>query len=131
MIQVSCALLLHQQRICLAQRARHMRMPLKWEFPGGKKEKNETLMDCLHREMKEEFEIGIKIHGSLEMVEHIYPDFTIQLFPFWCTWISGQLTPKEHQAIEWCKPSELASFDWADADWPIVHQIKNQKLPIF
>jgi 8-oxo-dGTP pyrophosphatase MutT (NUDIX family) len=38
--------------------------PLKWVFPGGHLDKNESLLDCLLREIKEEVGIDINHQGS-------------------------------------------------------------------
>ena len=34
-----------------------------WEFPGGKLEINETLEDCILRELKEELDIDAELHS--------------------------------------------------------------------
>lgn len=70
-----------------------MRMPLKWEFPGGKIELGESKADCLRREIQEELGIAIGIGRALTPVEHHYPDFSICLYPFVCTLESGTVRP--------------------------------------
>lgn len=47
MLQVTCAILVHDQKILICQRAENMSLPLKWEFPGGKLEKGESEESCL------------------------------------------------------------------------------------
>lgn len=131
MIQVSCALLLQHNRVLIAQRSANMRMPGKWEFPGGKREADESLSHCLKRELFEEFGIQIQVRQALPSVIHAYPEFTIALFPFWCTWEAGVLQPKEHQKFTWCLPEELYDYDWAAADLPIVQAIAKEPFPLF
>jgi mutator protein MutT len=41
-------------------------MGYSWEFPGGKLEDNETLEECLKREIREELSIEIEV-GSLSL----------------------------------------------------------------
>ena len=49
----------------IAQRNRNKHLPLKWEFPGGKVENNETNKDALKREIKEELNIKIFVKKKL------------------------------------------------------------------
>lgn len=45
----------------------------KWEFPGGSLEFNEKCEDGLKREIKEEFNINIKVIDLLEVADHFIP----------------------------------------------------------
>ncbi|MUP43164.1 (deoxy)nucleoside triphosphate pyrophosphohydrolase [Christiangramia aestuarii] len=129
MIQVTCALIESKQRVLCAQRSAKMSLPLKWEFPGGKLEKGETLEDCLKREIKEELGLNIKILERLPSNTHKYSDKKIiELIPFRCSLQTSEIDLKEHSRIEWAGVSQLESFDWAEADIPIVqHYIQNFK----
>lgn len=46
-ITVTCAIIEKDGKVLCAQRSEKMKHPLKWEFPGGKVEKNEDLEACL------------------------------------------------------------------------------------
>ena len=98
-----------------------MKLPLKWEFPGGKIEAGETKVGCLIREIKEE--LGLDIEPGLELVtvQHRYPDFSITLYPFLATVNKGALMPAEHAQAIWILPSELRNYDWAEADIPVAN----------
>ena len=50
-IHVTCAIIERDGLVLAARRSRSMRMPLKWEFPGGKIEPGESPEACLHREL--------------------------------------------------------------------------------
>lgn len=126
MIKVTCALIVNNQNCVLAtQRSQTMNLPLKWEFPGGKIEPNETAEDCLIREIKEELNIEIKIIQSLPSNTHAYPKITIELIPFICGHINGEIILKEHAQFKWLHTDELLALDWADADVPIVNHYLN------
>ncbi len=129
MIQVTCALIENNNQILCAQRSENMSLPLKWEFPGGKLEKDETLEDCLKREIKEELGLNVKILERLPSNTHKYSDKKIiELIPFRCSLQTSEINLKEHSKIEWVTVSQLANFDWAEADIPIVQQyIQNFK----
>ncbi|WP_423817996.1 (deoxy)nucleoside triphosphate pyrophosphohydrolase [Salinimicrobium sp. TIG7-5_MAKvit] len=98
-----------------------MALPLKWEFPGGKVEKDENLEDCLKREIEEELGVEIEIKERLPYNIHNYSDAkSIKLIPFRCSLQTFEINLKEHLKIEWVSSSELTQFDWAEADIPIV-----------
>ncbi len=121
MINVTCAIILNDRKeVFVAQRSSTMHLPLKWEFPGGKVEDGESLRDCLIREIKEEFDMTIGIISQLPANKHEYTDKTIKLIPFLCSWIAGDISPKEHAGYKWLEPKNLLDLDWAEADIPIV-----------
>jgi 8-oxo-dGTP diphosphatase len=64
-INVTCAIILKDEKILVAQRNEKMKLPLKWEFPGGKLEFNESETECIKREIKEEININIEVLQKL------------------------------------------------------------------
>ncbi|WP_262508757.1 (deoxy)nucleoside triphosphate pyrophosphohydrolase [Sphingobacterium sp. HMA12] len=109
-------------KILICQRSASMKLPLKWEFPGGKIETGESKEDCLRREINEEINIDITIRRSLTMVEHHYADFSFQLYPFVCSLQSGEVKALEHAQTIWVAIDQLLDYDWAEADLPIVKE---------
>ncbi len=97
-----------------------MKLPLKWEFAGGKLESNETEIDCIKREVKEELNIEIQILKRLTPVTHEYYDFKIKLIPFLANYLTGDLILKEHSNFLLVRKEELLNLDWAEADIPIL-----------
>lgn len=102
-----------------------MSLPLKWEFPGGKIESDETPEHCLVREIKEELNIEIEILRDLPANTHAYPSITIKLIPFICKHMKGEIVLHEHADFKWLHSNELLDLDWADADVPIVKSFLN------
>jgi 8-oxo-dGTP diphosphatase len=122
MLQVTCAIIAHANKILICQRSASMKLPLKWEFPGGKIEAGESKEECLRREIKEELNIDISIERALTMIEHHYPDFSLRLYPFVCGLQSGEVKALEHTQAIWVAIDQLADYDWAEADLPIVRE---------
>ena len=96
---------------------------MKWEFPGGKLEPNETEIACIKREIREELNIEIEVVDRLTPSVHSYPTFTIKLIPYTANYLSGQLQLKEHHHYLLLNKNELDALDWAEADLPIVEEI--------
>jgi 8-oxo-dGTP diphosphatase len=103
-----------------------MKLPLKWEFPGGKIEEGESKEACLVREIKEELDIEITVKGELQMVSYKYDDFSICLYPFLATLDSGEPKAIEHAELKWVSSEEMLNYDWAAADIPIVKEYLSQ-----
>lgn len=119
---VACAIIERNGLVLAAQRNEMMSLPLKWEFPGGKIEAGETPEQAIIREVDEELGISVTIRTALSRVTHSYPDFTVTLYPFTCSWSSGTIALHEHHAILWLKPVEMTGLDWAAADRPIISE---------
>lgn len=122
MLEVTCAIIVHENKILICQRSAAMKMPLKWEFPGGKVEDGESKEDCLRREIWEELRIDITINKVLTPVEYQYPDFSLCLYPFVCKLKSGTVEPTEHAQTLWVDAKDLQNYDWAEADVPIINE---------
>lgn len=120
MINVTCAIIIQGKKILVTQRSEKMKLPLKWEFPGGKLEENESEIDCIKREIKEELNIEIEILKSLSNSIYDYGVFKINLIPFISNYVSGEIILSEHKDYKLVDKSELLNLDWAEADLPIV-----------
>jgi 8-oxo-dGTP diphosphatase len=98
-------------------------LALKWEFPGGKIESNETHKDALKRELKEELNLNVNIDEHFLTVNHDYSTFTINLHSYLLNVMDQNIQLNEHIDLKWLKKDELLSLDWAEADIPIVYKI--------
>jgi 8-oxo-dGTP diphosphatase len=119
-IHVSCGIIHQDDNILAVQRSDKMRLPLKWEFPGGKIEPGESPSECLQRELMEELDLHVLVGKPLNPLTHNYPTFIVTLYPFICTIESGAITLHEHAAFAWLSPSKLPALDWAEADRPVL-----------
>lgn len=121
MIKVTCAIIERGSTILCAQRSEKMKLPLKWEFPGGKVEGDESLDVCLVREIHEELGIEIEVLEKMPSNIHAYEGGKgIELIPFRCKITRGEPQLKEHKQILWLNKKALLDLDWAEADIPIV-----------
>ncbi|MCR4031862.1 MULTISPECIES: (deoxy)nucleoside triphosphate pyrophosphohydrolase [Flavobacterium] len=128
LIHVTCAIILKDNKILVTQRSDKMKLPLKWEFPGGKIEKNESEIDCIIREIKEEINVEVEILKRLTNNNYDYGTFKICLIPFLANYISGEIILAEHKDYKLLDKSELLNLDWAEADLPIVEELLKLEL---
>jgi 8-oxo-dGTP diphosphatase len=74
-----------------------------WEFPGGKVEPGESILDALKREFLEELGITILSAQAWCCVAHVYPHAHVHLHFYLCQepdW-QGQAQSLEGQAFAW------------------------------
>ena len=125
-IDVVCAVIKQQDNYFIAQRSANMKMPLKWEFPGGKVEKGESNAHAIIREIKEEFDLDIEVIQEHPYYLHDYPTFTLKLTPVEVEIKSGTMILKEHAAFNWVPASELSSYDFSEGDIKIVKALNKR-----
>ena len=123
MIDVTCAIIINDNKILVTQRSEKMKLPLKWEFPGGKVEEGENVIECIKREIREEINIEIEVVKQLSNRIYDYGAFTINLIPFLSKYVSGEIILSEHNDYKLLDKSELINLDWAAADLPIVAEL--------
>lgn len=122
MIDVTCALIYDCGRILAVQKSITSSHPLKWEFPGGKLQVNETAAECIVREIKEELLAEVKIIDRLEPVEYDYSGKIIRLIPFVCRILKGPIVLTEHVDLQWFFPEKWANVEWAEADRQLIQK---------
>jgi 8-oxo-dGTP diphosphatase len=95
------------KKILLAQRPKSRSWSGWWEFPGGKLEKNESPIDALIRELKEE--VGIDVVNFQKWVtrNYSYEEHNVTLYFFKVTEWKGKPSPKENQRLLWINPCEV------------------------
>ena len=128
-VHVACAIIERDGLVLSALRSASMNLPLKWEFPGGKIEPGEGIEDCLRRELSEEMGVGIQVGRALTPATHEYPNFTVTLYPYVCSIVSGEITLFEHSAVSWLPAATMHELDWAAADFPVIAEYQRSLLP--
>jgi A/G-specific adenine glycosylase len=123
---VAAAVLVDAQGyVLLAQRPEDGLLGGLWEFPGGKQEKDETLPECLAREIREELQADILVGEHFGVYQHAYTHFRVTLHAFFCTLPDGEtLTPVEHQALVWAPISTLDAYPMGKIDRQISQRLQ-------
>lgn len=125
MITVVAALIEKDNKYLIAKRSTGDPNVLgKWEFPGGKLKDNESEMDAIEREIKEEFELDIKAKKFLINNVCEYPTKVVDLRLYECEYISGNFNLHDHSEYTFVDKSEIINFDLCPADIPLAKYIK-------
>lgn len=119
---VVCALIFKDDEIFCVQRPNKGEVGLKWEFPGGKIEENETKEEALIREIYEELNCKIRVIEYLGEVYHQYNTFNITLHAYKCEMIDYKFELKEHVNYCWVNIKDLLSLDFAEADVKLIRK---------
>ena len=128
MITVVAALIKKNNKYLIAKRSTGSEEVLgKWEFPGGKVEKNESEEDAIEREIKEEFEMNIKAIRFLTNNICEYPSKTIDLRLYECKYISGDFYLHDHSEYVFVNKNNIIDYDLAPADIPLAEFVKEMK----
>jgi 8-oxo-dGTP diphosphatase len=128
MIQVVCGVIenaVGEYLACLRPAGKHLGG--QWEFPGGKVDPGESPEVAVARELLEELAVVVEVGSPLTPVIWHYTDRSIQLHPFHCSIVSGELRAVEHEQLRWCAPENFAELAWAAADLPILEEISAMK----
>jgi len=107
-------------RILLARRTEGRDLAGLWEFPGGKREADETPEAALTRELAEELGIEIDIGDAVIAVPQAYPHKRLRLDVRHVSAWRGTPRGHEGQALVWVPPHLLPSYAMPPADRPVV-----------
>lgn len=115
-----------QQKVLIAKRPEEGLLGGLWEFPGGKKEENESLVACLHREFEEELAVQLYDLEAFMEVKHAYSHFKVVLHVYLCKHKSGVPKPLASQEIKWVSLDELSEFAFPKANHHIIEALNKR-----
>lgn len=123
----ACALIDIDGRVLIAQRPAGKTLAGLWEFPGGKLEAGETPEACLIRELDEE--LGIKVTKAclapFVFASHGYETMHLLMPLYLCRRWEGFVTAREHAALAWVKPRNMAQYPMPPADAPLAAWLRD------
>jgi mutator protein MutT len=125
-IDVAAGLVFRQGALLITQRQPDSHLGGLWEFPGGKREPQETFEDCLKRELHEELGIGVSVDELLESLTHVYPEKTVYLRFYRCRWLTGEPQPLGCADFKWIRADEIKSYQFPAADARLLDQLRNE-----
>jgi mutator protein MutT len=126
-IDVSAGLIFRDGKLLITQRHADTHLGGLWEFPGGKREPDESFEACLVRELREELGIEVSVSEVIESVTHAYPEKTVHLKFFRCRWEANEPQPLGCPAFQWVTAAELKNYAFPAADARLIQLLENSK----
>ena len=119
--RVIAAVIRRDGQLLICQRPAHKRHGGLWEFPGGKLEPNESLLEAARRELAEELALTVTDCGeTLLVVQDPGSDFQIEFVEVSAT---GEPQQREHSDLAWVAPEGLLAYPLAPSDESFVRHL--------
>ncbi|MCI7802332.1 MAG: NUDIX domain-containing protein [Floccifex porci] len=119
-MKVVCAAIIRNEKIGIAKRKSKISNGI-YEFPGGKVEDNETEIEALKREIKEE--CGIEIENiQFFMKNKDFQEEEIDLSCFVCT-TTQEPVLSVHTNFIWTTPDKIYDYPFFESDRCIVEKL--------
>ena len=117
-VRVVAAVVWQEGRLLLTQRPPGGPLGLRWEFPGGKIEGEETPGQALAREISEE--LGVRAHPGRVLAVHSHGyahGLDVEITFIQCTLDSLQFRPSPAaHAVRWVRPGDVALEEVLEGD---------------
>jgi A/G-specific adenine glycosylase len=121
---VALGLVFHEDKIFVDQRPYDGLLGGLWEFPGGKVEAGENVEAALHRELREEFGMSVRVVDRLGPVRHAYSHFRVTLHPFLCRFLAMEPRVAEERPWRWVDPGDLHRYPMPRANRKILANLE-------
>jgi 8-oxo-dGTP pyrophosphatase MutT (NUDIX family) len=121
MIEVACGIMMNKEKkILVGLRPEGKPNAGYWEFPGGKKEDNENIIECLKREWLEELNLNIDINNEI---------YSYKCENYFCRFFLGNITNEEdlkmniHKEICYYDKNDIYNLKLFEGDYKILDKI--------
>jgi len=126
-IDVAAGLVFRNEKLLITKRYDDAHLGGLWEFPGGKREPNETFQQCLVRELHEELGIEVTVGKLVESITHDYPGKTVHLKFFVCEWKKNEPQALGCSECKWVTAEQLPQYDFPEADARLLKRLQNEQ----
>ena len=124
-VDVAVGVIKQGSQIFISKRSDELHQGGLWEFPGGKKEADESIESALKRELHEELGIQVLAQSPFMVIEHDYGDKLVRLNIRLVELFEGSPHGKEGQLTQWVAISELHKLAFPAANKAIVAKLQS------
>ena len=124
-LHVAVAAIVNANRqVLLSLRPGHVHQGGLWEFPGGKVENGETVLQALKREIFEELGVTVNAAIPLIRVPYRYTDRGVLLDVWQIEDFDGEAHGREGQRIDWVSIDALTQRQFPEANKAIIQALQ-------
>jgi 8-oxo-dGTP diphosphatase len=124
--KVVCGIIWKEGKVLIARRKPGKPMAGFWEFPGGKVENNEEMINALRRELFEEFSMKVEVHSLIGVNNYNDEEISIDLYGYSCVFINATFELTDHDQYAFVLPQDLNLYHLAPADIYFAELCKNK-----
>jgi len=124
---IAAAVVWRARRILIARRRPKGLLGGLWEFPGGKRQRGETLRAAVVREVREEVGLDVTVRRALVNVDHAYSHFRITLHVFECDPAAGRARAIVPDAVRWVRLAELDAYAFPAANRRVIAALRRAR----
>jgi mutator protein MutT len=122
-VEVAAAIIFNEGQVLISQRDEKSHLSGYWEFPGGKREPDESFEDCVLREIREELNIEVEVERYFETVFYEYSEKVVLLRFYFCRYLGGEAQALGCRQCKWVPVPELPSYRFPPANEPILQKL--------
>ncbi len=125
-VEAVVAVIQRDGRILIRRRPESGLLAGLWEFPGGKREPGESLVEALRRELREEVGAEIAEVRFLTTVRHAYTRFQVTLHAFTCRFRRAPALPEKE--FRWVTLRSIRRYPLPSGSVRIVDHLARRKI---
>jgi 8-oxo-dGTP diphosphatase len=121
------AVIVRNNRALIVKRANHPYQG-QWSIPGGRVELGETLAEAVHREMREETGLEVRVGPVIEVFERVEREldrvrYHFVIVDYVCACVGGALCAGDDaDDVAWVTAEELARYGVADSAAAVIRK---------
>lgn len=122
-VRVAIAVIERRGRVLICRRHAGKTFGGHWEFPGGKRESDESWQECLRRELREELGISVRRIRPIGRLYHRLGRREAFFRVFRCAINGGRPQPLAAQEVRWVPRSRISRYRFPPANAPLIARL--------